>query len=102
MSKNFKHNLSNFSHKSGEIDLIVKKENILYFVEVKTISGSFNRDNLIERIHPKKINRLKKAIHIYLAKHSSLSNQSWRLSGVLIAIDKQSKTAELEFIENLY
>jgi putative endonuclease len=91
----------NYRKKFGEIDLIVSKLGILYFVEVKAVRGSFERDSLIGKISSRKINKLTRVIHVYLSENKILSTD-WRLSGVILSIDEVGKRVELEFIENLY
>ncbi len=53
----------NFYTKYGEIDLVMKKDSILHFIEVKSSSCL----NPLLNITPKKLQRLTKAIHVFIA-----------------------------------
>lgn len=52
----------NFHSRYGEIDLIMKKDSILHFIEVK----SSHCMNPLANITPKKLERLTKTIHVFL------------------------------------
>ena len=49
----------------GEIDLIVKKEKVIYFVEVKSTTSK-KQDNLIKHLDKRKIKKFKRISEIYL------------------------------------
>ncbi len=100
--RKFKHISKNYRKKYGEIDLIFKKDGILYFIEVKAKKEGLDKFQLLEKIHSKKIKRLERAIHVYLSENNLLENQVWRLSAFLIGIDEYNHKAEIHFIENLY
>jgi len=59
----------NYRKKWGEIDVIAKKNNILHFVEVKTVSYETNFENNLpeENMHFQKQKRMGRAIQTYLA-----------------------------------
>lgn len=86
----------NFRNRFGEIDLIVKKDNITVFVEVK-----FRRDEgygmAIDFITKKKLQKILKTAKFYLSQND-LSDTSWRVDA--IAIDGETK--EIEWVENIY
>ncbi|MFC1625371.1 YraN family protein [Patescibacteria group bacterium] len=61
----------NYWKKWGEIDIIAKKDNVLHFIEVKSVSYETDFDNFIpeENIHKFKKERLKRVINTYLAEN---------------------------------
>jgi len=71
-SKGYTFLMQNFCVKGGEIDLIMKKNNILVFVEVKTKltnTLSQNTQDMHERITPQKIRFLERSIQLYCLKN---------------------------------
>lgn len=56
----------NFHCKYGEIDLIMQKNDILHFIEVKSCSSFYPTYN----ITAKKIEKLTKTIYLFLTKHN--------------------------------
>ncbi len=57
----------NFYSRFGEIDIIVTKENVLHFVEVK--SGE-NYELAIQNLTPRKISRFIKTCDVYIKKNA--------------------------------
>jgi len=91
----------NYTVKQGEIDVIAKKDSILYFFEVK--SSIYKRDvsyetyNPAENMHPKKIERFLKAVNIYLMNNEVSCETDIKLLNVLI--DQDEKVAKVEMID---
>ena len=79
----------NFYTKFGEIDIIVKKDNVLHFVEVK----SGKNFESIYNITPTKMKRIIKSINLYLNKNKT--NSPYQID--VITIDN----GKLEFIKNI-
>ncbi|OGG47771.1 hypothetical protein A3D66_02730 [Candidatus Kaiserbacteria bacterium RIFCSPHIGHO2_02_FULL_50_9] len=100
----------NYRKKWGEIDLIVKKGEIVRFVEVKTVSREnlkeFSRDTLPdsyapeENVHPWKLKRLNRAIQTYLI-DKKLEDAEWQLDVATVFLDLKRKEARVELIENI-
>lgn len=66
----------NFQTKFGEIDIICKKENVIYFIEVK---GSCDKNYIPEiKLNYKKRKALKRACIEYLSKNSIPLNSEFR------------------------
>lgn len=90
----------NHTRKWGEIDIISKKGNKLYFIEVKSksVTGlSFkNKDQITEMIpeenvHPMKIERFIRTIHTYLAEKQYEGD--WEAIVLAVLIDTNDKTS---------
>ncbi|RDU67057.1 YraN family protein [Helicobacter didelphidarum] len=60
----------NFYSRYGEIDLIMQKDNILHFIEVKS-SSSFHP---LYNITHKKLEKLTKTIHVFLEQQNSTAH----------------------------
>jgi putative endonuclease len=96
----------NYLRKWGELDIIARKNNIVHFVEVKSVSqetpsivSQETRYRPEENMHPRKINRLTRAIQTYLMEKRI--NEDWQLDLVTIKIDKANGKAKVELIANI-
>jgi len=56
----------NVSSRFGEIDIIVIKDEVLHFIEVKS---SYNYDIAVQNITPSKMQKFIKTVDVYLKKH---------------------------------
>ena len=100
----------NYRKKWGEIDIIAKKDGIIRFVEVKTVSREnlkeSSRDTLgssytpEENVHPWKLERLNRAIQTYLIDRK-LEDEEWQLDVTTVFLDLKRKEARVELIENI-
>lgn len=81
----------------GEIDLIVEKEGVLFFVEVKYRSST-NYGTPKEALNQKKLLRLERSIHLYL-KSYPVKNPKYRLA--FLGILKVRGALQFDFIENI-
>lgn len=94
----------NYSKKAGEIDIICKKDGILHFVEVKTVSReNISRETLDDyrpedNLHKWKITRMGRAIEIYL--EEKRVECDWEILGVMILIDKKRKMAKVSLLKD--
>lgn len=83
--------LRNFKTKYSEIDLIVKKDNCLIFVEVRTRTGDeFGLPE--ETIRKEKKNRLIKAAQVFVAFNNWKG--PFRIDAVCIVLDKKKKVSQ--------
>ncbi|MEX0934069.1 MAG: YraN family protein [Candidatus Paceibacterota bacterium] len=104
----------NYRKKWGEIDIVAKKNDILHFIEVKTISDpvarSFitgSRDVTHETFKPEdavtvwKIKKLHRAISSYLSEKNVSHETPWQLDIVAIKLNEKIKEARVKYIENM-
>lgn len=98
----------NYRKKWGEIDIIARKNGIIRFVEVKTVSreniNSISHENdgyfPEENVHPWKLKRLYRAIESYLSE-KKLEENEWQLDVLAIFLDKKDRKARARFTENV-
>ena len=99
----------NYSKKWGEIDIITKKDGILHFVEVKTVSRETlwsvkhetNYFRPEDNVHPWKINRLKRAMQSYLAEAGLSIESEWQFDLITIYVEKEGNRFDLHFMDDL-
>jgi putative endonuclease len=97
LGKNYIPKWAGFDKK--EIDLIVEKDNVLSFVEVKTLAGNknFSPEDKVDFLKQKKI--IKTAESYFLEKKISF-DRAWQIDVIAIRIDLESKKAKIRHIKN--
>ena len=96
----------NYLRKWGELDIVAKKDKVIHFVEVKSVShtsagkagravGYRPEDNL----HPWKLKRLARAIQTYLLEKNIEGD--WQFDVITVKIDMNTHRARVELIENI-
>jgi len=97
----------------GEIDIVAKKAEKLYFVEVKTVTrespkgihpeglsrGAGYRPE--DNVHPAKVKRLHRAIQTYLLDHKVPETIDWQLDVACVYLDFSTRRATVEVLENV-
>lgn len=98
----------NFRVYYGEIDIICRKGENLHIVEVKAVS----RDTIVrssgvnngfkpeDNMHQKKLERLYKAIEIYLSERK-LMNSKWQLDLITVEYSETEKKARVNMMQIL-
>ncbi len=76
----------NYTEKSGEIDIISQKNNVIVFVEVKRRTGA-KFGNGLESVTPDKIRRIIKTAELYLLR-KGMSDCSCRFDILIVGIDE--------------
>ena len=104
----------NYTQKWGEIDIVAEKDNKLYFIEVKSVSRSLNKNDEYknqtqetpnyfrpeENMHPWKMKRLARTIETYLI-HNRIGNISWQFDVILVFLDTKERKAKVEVLKNI-
>ena len=97
----------NFTRKMGEIDLIVRKNKVLHFVEVKTIAceefpgGQRTLDEYDPSVnlHETKVRKVARMAEWYMAEHD-LDNE-WQVDGVLVWVRRRDGKAYVRYLPQL-
>ena len=93
---------TNYQKRVGEIDIIAKSKNSLHFIEVKTRTDFTNQKYGLPQdavtIHKQK--RLIKTALFYLLENKYSDDTFWQIDVIAITIDRNKKTAKINFIEN--
>lgn len=85
----------NFRNRMGEIDIICKKENVLYFVEVKAWKGQLVHP--LEVFNDKKI-RIMRSLAEYFFMKSGISERENDVSFAMVYVQK----GQIEFFPDLF
>ena len=83
----------------GEIDIVAKKDGILRFFEVKTVSHGTIRPE--ENVHPAKLKRLSRAIQTYLLQRKVPESIAWQIDVACVTLNMETKQAKVELLENV-
>lgn len=107
LSLGFEFVAKNYLEKTGEIDIIVKKDNIFHFIEVKSVScenlslvGSlvFKPENNVNKA---KLARIYRTIELYMSKNSISHETPWQIDVVSVYVNTTSKQAKVEILWNI-
>ena len=95
----------NYTKKWGEIDVIGKKDDKLYFFEVKSTSVTHvtNLDDYRpeDNMHPWKIKRLSRTIQTYLLERDVSENMDWQFDVLVVFLNLEKRTGKVRRIENV-
>ncbi|MFI5164476.1 MAG: YraN family protein [Bacteroidia bacterium] len=99
----------NYLKKFGEIDIIARKEGIIHFIEVKSVS----RENIIkvsdetndykpeDNVHPWKLQRLARTMQVYLSERGVSPETNWQFDVITVQIDKKALKTMVFMLENV-
>ena len=94
----------NYRKKWGELDIVAKKDGVLHFVEVKSVSHNVIHETDYqpeENVHPWKIKRLHRAIQTYLLEKNVSDETEWQLDILAVFLDLTTRKAKFRFTENI-
>lgn len=89
----------NYLRKWGEIDIVAKKEGIMRFVEVKSVSRATSGYRAEDNMHPWKLKRLGRAMQTYLLEKKL--DCDWQLDLITVQMNTATRKARVELIENI-
>lgn len=100
----------NYRKKYGEIDIIAQKDEIIHFIEVKSVSCEIFAKNVSrvtdtyrpeDNIHPMKLKRLARTIQVYLLEKYQNDEPPWVFDAITVRLDIKNRRARVKFLENI-
>ncbi len=89
----------------GEIDIVAEKDEVLHFVEVKSVSremsSGFGSVRPEENMHGNKVKRLNRAIQTYLLERKVGERVAWQIDLACAYLDFSTRRAKVELLENI-
>ena len=119
--------LRNYWKKWGEIDIVAKKDRVIHFVEVKTVSRDLTHNHKEvsqdfvsceteekcvnhetsdsyrpeDNIHPWKLKRLSRAIQTYIIENNITDEDDWQFDAITVFLDIENKLAKVDHIKDI-
>jgi putative endonuclease len=96
----------NYRKKWGELDIVVQKDKVIHFIEVKTLKHDLLKEQSEyqrpeENVHEKKLKRLSRIIQTYLLHKKMEQNHTWQIDLAIVLVDIYNKKARVRFINNV-
>lgn len=83
-----------------EIDIIVKKKDVIVFVEVKTIIGPSTNFFPEDKVDSKKQKKIIKTAHFWLMEKKIPPNSKWQIDVIAVEVQSDLKTFRIRHIKN--
>ena len=97
----------NYLKKWGEIDIVAKKDDVIHFIEVKTVSHETFPNLFLEsydpeeNVHPWKLKRLSRAIQTYILDKNIDDDTEWQVDVSAVFLDFSTKKAKIRITEDI-
>lgn len=91
----------NYTKKWGEIDIIAKKGNKLYFIEVKSVSHETSGYNAEENMHPWKMKRLSRTVQTYLLDKKIDDDTEWQVDLLVVYLDLKNNKSRVKVVSDI-
>jgi putative endonuclease len=107
LTMDFEFVTKNYLEKTGEIDIIVRKDHIIHFIEVKSVSceNLHSLDNMLfkpaDNVTEQKLQRMHRTIELYLEKKYISRETTWQIDVISVYINQNSKQAKVEILWNI-
>ncbi len=89
----------NYLRKWGELDIVALKDNVVSFVEVKTISNPLYRAE--ENMHTWKLKRLRRAVQTYLLENGHLEKYDWQFDLITVLLDFNKRVGKVKHLKDI-
>jgi len=98
LDRNFEKHVG--SMKLGEIDIVARKDKVIIFCEVKTLSSEKGLSPE-QRVDAKKKETIIKIAEIWLDEHKISLNSQWQIDILAIVLNFNSHKAKIKHFENI-
>ncbi len=93
----------NYQKKWGEIDIIAVKDNILHFIEVKSvyINGNANKYRPEENVHELKLKKLRRVIQTFMNENRYNNDFLFKFHVLTVKMDNVNNKYYVKMLENI-
>lgn len=91
----------NYTKKVGEIDIVAEKEDMIHFVEVKTLVKYGEIYNPFENFTPFKLKKLWRTIQWYLIERKVSRETRWVIDAISVIVNRETRSAKVEVMWNV-
>jgi putative endonuclease len=91
----------NYNKKWGELDIVVIKDKILQFIEVKSLTDTNSGYRAEENVHDLKVKRLKRTIQTYMLEKKYGLEKPFLFHIMVVNMNKLTRRAKVQFMENI-
>ncbi len=93
----------NYTRKWGEIDIVAKKLNKLYFIEVKSVTHETAQNDYRaeDNMHPWKAKRFSRTIQTYLLHEKIPDDEEWQVDLLVVYLDLNAKKARVKVVSDI-
>lgn len=98
----------NYRKPWGELDIVAKKGDWLYFIEVKTVTRETLSQDMADNyepednIHPWKVKRLSRAINTYLLEKKVDDEADWQVDSIAVYLNSRGELLKIEHLEDIF
>lgn len=105
INKGFEIISRNYLKPWGELDIIAVRDNILHFVEVKSVTVDFRNHvdshRPEENVHNLKASHIRRTIQTYLAENREGSETEFQFHVICVYMDFLKRTAKVRMLNNI-
>ncbi len=100
----------NYTKPWGEIDIVALKDNIIHFIEVKSVSRESKSGLAIknkdlyrpeENLSRDKLRKLYRTIGLYLKDKNMTDRVEWQLDLICVYLEPSKKMGKVKYLENI-
>jgi putative endonuclease len=94
----------NYRKKWGEIDIVACENNILHFVEVKTVSCETDKDQDFypeDNVHYLKRKRLSRAVSTYLLEKNVSPETPFQIDVISVYVSRETGKTDIDYLEDI-
>lgn len=100
-NKNYQILERNYQTSLGEIDIVCQKDELIIFVEVKTIKKGGLYGEPFEKINYYKAKKLMQNAMLYLIGKNYPEDRSWQIDVIGVELDYRARKAQIRHLEDV-
>lgn len=91
----------NYRTNLGEIDIVCQKDNIIFFVEVKTMRLGSDYGDPFEKVNYYKAKKLMQNAQFYLIKKNYPEDRYWQIDVISVELNYEKRKAKVRHLKDV-